>query len=52
MYQKWLKDRKGRTLEYEDIRHYQQIIAILTEIIRIMDEIDSTIIDYGGWPIG
>jgi len=52
VYQKWLKDRKGRTLEYEDIRHYQQIIAILTEIIRIMDEIDSTIIDYGGWPIG
>jgi len=49
--QKWLKDRKGRTLEYEDIRHYQQIIAIIFETIRIMDDIDSIIIGYGSWPI-
>jgi hypothetical protein len=49
--QKWLKDRKGRTLEYEDIRHYQQIVAVLAETIRIMEQIDSTILEYGGWPI-
>ncbi len=34
--QKWLKDRKGRTLTYEDITHYQRIIKILTETDRIM----------------
>ena len=48
---KWLKDRKGRTLEYDDINHYQQIVAVLAETIRLMAEIDETIIEYGGWPI-
>jgi predicted helicase len=37
--QKWLKDRKGRTLSYDDIRHYQKIIKILAETDRIMKEI-------------
>ncbi len=39
--QKWLKDRKGRTLSYEDILHYQKIIVALTETDRLMKEIDS-----------
>jgi predicted helicase len=34
--QKWLKDRKGRALGFEDIRHYQSIIKILSETDRIM----------------
>lgn len=38
---KWLKDRKGRTLSYDDIRHYGQIISALAETIRLMDEIDK-----------
>lgn len=38
--QKWLKDRKGRTLSYDDIRHYQSIIKILLETHRIMKEIE------------
>jgi predicted helicase len=38
--QKWLKDRKGRTLTYEDIEHYQKIIFVLNETDRIMKEID------------
>ncbi|WP_421791295.1 type ISP restriction/modification enzyme [Hyphobacterium sp.] len=37
--QKWLKDRKGRALEFADIKHYQKIIKILTETDRIMKEI-------------
>jgi predicted helicase len=37
--QKWLKDRKGRKLEYNDVRHYQKIIAVLCETERIMAEI-------------
>lgn len=39
--QKWLKDRKGRELSYEDILHYQKIIVALSETDRIMKEIDK-----------
>lgn len=39
--QKWLKDRKGRTLSVDDIMHYQRIIVALTNTDRIMKEIDS-----------
>ena len=37
---RWLKDRKGRTLAFDDIMHYQKIIVALTETDRIMKEID------------
>jgi predicted helicase len=36
--QKWLKDRKGRTLNFDDIQHYQKIVAVLTETILIQEE--------------
>lgn len=39
--QKWLKDRKGRELSFDDILHYQKIIVALTETDRIMKEIDE-----------
>ncbi|MDN3688710.1 type ISP restriction/modification enzyme [Cyclobacterium jeungdonense] len=39
--QKWLKDRKGRCLEYDDILHYQKIIVALTETDRLMKEVDK-----------
>ena len=39
--QKWLKDRKGRVLDFEDIMHYQRIIKALTETDRVMGEIDD-----------
>jgi predicted helicase len=42
--QKWLKDRYGRTLNFEDILHYQKIIVALVETDRIMKEIDSLLI--------
>jgi hypothetical protein len=38
--QKWLKDRRGRTLSFDDITHYQQIVKILAETARIMKEIE------------
>ena len=49
--QKWLKDRKGRTLSYEDIEHYQRVVAALDETISLMKQIDSVIDAHGGWPI-
>jgi len=39
--QKWLKDRKGRELGFEDILHYQKIIVALVETDRVMKEIDK-----------
>ena len=43
--QKWLKDRKNRTLNFEDILHYKKIIVALTETDRLMKEIDRIIIE-------
>jgi hypothetical protein len=48
--EKWLKDRKGRTLTNEDIAHYQNIVISISETIRLMAEIDVIIEKYGGWP--
>ncbi len=39
--QKWLKDRKERKLEFDDIFHYQKIIVALSETDRLMKEIDE-----------
>ncbi|MBB5396805.1 type ISP restriction/modification enzyme [Mucilaginibacter sp. AK015] len=39
--QKWLKDRKGRELSFDDILHYQRMIVALTETQRLMAEIDK-----------
>lgn len=39
--QKWLKDKDGRELGYEDIRHYQKIIIALSETDPLMKEIDK-----------
>ena len=41
--EKWLKDRKGRTLSGEDISHYQRVVVALNETIRLMGEIDELI---------
>jgi hypothetical protein len=41
--QKWLKDRKGRALTFDDVRHYQNIVKILIETDRIMQTIHLTL---------
>lgn len=41
--QKWLKDRKGRALTFDDVKHYQRILKILSETNRIMGEIAMTL---------
>ncbi len=46
--QKWLKDRKGRTLSDEDILHYHKIVVALAETIKLMQLIDAAI---PGFPI-
>lgn len=39
--QKWLKDRKGKILSFEDVKHYGNIIYILQQTEYIMQEIDE-----------
>lgn len=51
VWEKWLKDRKGRTLSAEDRSHYQKIIVALSETIRLMAEIDAVIAQHGRWPL-
>jgi predicted helicase len=46
--EKWLKDRKGRKLDIDEINHYQKIIVALNETIRLMTEIDVLI---PRWPL-
>lgn len=46
--EKWLKDRRGRKLSYDDIQHYQKIVVALRETIPLMEEIDALI---PSWPI-
>jgi len=41
--QKWLKDRKGRPLDFEDIIHYQRIIVALTATDHHMRAIDAVL---------
>jgi len=48
--EKWLKDRRGRTLTDEDVEHYQKIVVAIKETIRLMREIDKVIEEHGGFP--
>lgn len=41
--QKWLKDRKDRELQIDDIKHYLKIIVALNETDRLMKEIDKCV---------
>ena len=45
---KWLKDRKGRKLDNDNLMHYQRIVVALNETIRLMAEIDALITC---WPV-
>lgn len=48
--QKWLKDRRGRTLSVEDKALDVKITVALHETIRLMGELDSASEEYGGLP--
>lgn len=57
--EKWLKDRAakggqnpspGLLLTDEDILQYRRVVTALTEIRRLMTEIDQVIDEHGGWP--
>lgn len=48
---KWLKDRRGRQLSYDDLEHYQSVVSALARTVEIQTEIDALIEEAGGWPL-
>ena len=44
---KWLKDRKGRTLTFDDIDHYRKIAAALEATMWLTAAIDEAVTDAG-----
>ena len=46
--EKWLKDRRGRQLSFDDLMHYQKVVVAIKETMRLMNEIDKAI---PKWPI-
>jgi hypothetical protein len=49
--EKWLKDRKGRTLSFDDIKHYNGVVSNLNETVLLMNQIDEAITKQGGFPL-
>ena len=39
--EKWLKDRKGRNLNFEDISHYQTMVEVIRLTIDKMEALDK-----------
>jgi len=39
--QKWLKDRKGEKLNFEQLKHYSKMVYAVTETIGLMEQIDN-----------
>ena len=46
--EKWLKDRRGRILTFDDLEHYCKVVTAIQETLRLMAEIDSAI---PKWPM-
>jgi hypothetical protein len=46
--ERWLKDRKGQCLSYDDIETYRKITEAICQTIRLMAEIDASI---PSWPL-
>ena len=41
--EKWLRDRRGEVLSYEDVRQYQAILVAVAETLTVMAEIDAVL---------
>lgn len=41
--EKWLKDRRGRTLSFDDVQHYQRTLGALAGTVGLMERVDETI---------
>lgn len=41
--EKWLKDRRGEVLRYEDVRQYRAILVAVAETLRVMEAVDGVL---------
>jgi predicted helicase len=41
--QKWLKDRRGRLLTFDELSHYRRMVAAIEESILIQEDIDDAL---------
>lgn len=48
--EKWLRDRRGRTLSAADIAHYQHMLGAAARTLELAPRIDEVIARHGGWP--
>lgn len=48
---KWLRDRKGMTLSFDDVNHYQVTLSVLAATMATMTAIDDAIEAGGGLPL-
>jgi predicted helicase len=39
--QKYLKDRKGRNLSFDEIEHYRKVVYVIEETMKVMEELDN-----------
>jgi len=46
--ERWLQDRKGRKLTYDEIQHWQRIVVAVKETTRVVSQIDEAI---PSWPL-
>lgn len=49
--EKWLKDRRGMDLSFDDVSHYRRVCAAVAETVKITSKIDELIDEHGGWPL-
>ena len=49
--EKWLKDRKGRQLSFEDVMHYHEVVAALARTLELQAELDALVEAHLGWPL-
>ena len=45
---KWLQDRQGRALTFDDLGHYRRIASAIQDTIQLMQEADTAITQNGG----
>ena len=48
--QRWLKDRMGRTLGFDEMEEWPRIVNALLQTGRLMRDIDAAITEHGGFP--
>ncbi|MFL5817014.1 MAG: type ISP restriction/modification enzyme [Conexibacter sp.] len=44
---RWLRERRGRVLDLDDIVHFERMVAAIEATLELLPEIDAAV---GGWP--